>query len=685
MLSVFLTETSGINYIEYLFQSSNTLKLKTETLIDSSKLKISDSTKISKQKSVTPIRTKGLNENSMKGFTLSKSELNKFDYKYTGNFFSYFPFGFIRDLGSTGQPNEVLLYGHGFNNSTYLIDGINITNRLNNSLDLNLVQSESIDEIEVLPLVQGFFYGSNNNPATVNFIPADFKQDKPYTRIRFYQAANQEGFIDGIFNSNFSKRLGVFFEVTNHSIDSTYKNSNYSAWLVSSRIRYLLSNKISFIASYRYSKSTAHLYGGVNYDSIKSIYTGNEINEVLYDYRLAPVNYINRYQKVSLHDFSFKTLADIIPNSPSSITLYYQTNLTEFRQNDSSNRSSFQNGIEPIINNNKYKTIGAQFDQKVNAEFINVSAIAAYERNTFTSPLLWKELKQNIYSIAINTDIKLFDESIFPSVFGKYLNYDNIGYSGLGTDISFEISEELKLYAGYAEYQKPKNTFYFASTSEKQRNKSFELAFNYEHEYLKVRTSYFSQANYSMAFPIIINSVGTENEMIEYADFLGIKDITLKGINIKFDLTIWKILLSSNSSFYFFESDIKELGIPQLTSNGGIYYIDTLFNSNLKLKTGFNYWSIGNRYGLFNDFEKNISSPYIAYSFPQTSLLTPGIPNEKYSPSFQLDFFLAGQIQENAIVYFTWENLFNTQYFIVPYYPMPERSIRFGVAWEFLD
>ncbi|MEW6701372.1 MAG: hypothetical protein AB1298_01515, partial [Bacteroidota bacterium] len=99
--------------------------------------------------------------------------------------------------------------------------------------------------------------------------------------------------------------------------------------------------------------------------------------------------------------------------------------------------------------------------------------------------------------------------------------------------------------------------------------------------------------------------------------------------------------------------------------------------------TGVNYFSVGGGNNVMIDFEKNISfNKYYSTAGPlPTSILIPG----SYSPSFQIDFFLAGRIQERAIVYFVFENLLDTKYFIVPYYPKQPRGLRFGVAWEFLD
>jgi len=54
-------------------------------------------------------------------------------------------------------------------------------------------------------------------------------------------------------------------------------------------------------------------------------------------------------------------------------------------------------------------------------------------------------------------------------------------------------------------------------------------------------------------------------------------------------------------------------------------------------------------------------------------------------PTNKLDFTLAGEIRGAAIFYFIWENLLGNQYYITPYYPMPERNIRFGLAWELFN
>ena len=100
-------------------------------------------------------------------------------------------------------------------------------------------------------------------------------------------------------------------------------------------------------------------------------------------------------------------------------------------------------------------------------------------------------------------------------------------------------------------------------------------------------------------------------------------------------------------------------GVPDFQTQTGLYYTSKLFNENLDLKTGFVFYYTG---------KNNV------YTFENGLVEVPS--------SNKLDFTLAGEIQKTAIIYFLWQNLLGNNYYITPYYPMPSRSIRFGVAWE---
>ena len=126
------------------------LKINSDTLaVASDSLSLSDSLIITvKPDSIAPLYSYPL---SGKSNFLANQELLKSDYKYTGDYLRIFPFNFIKDLGFTGQPNETFIYGVGNDAVSFLIDGISYNDRYSNSLNLNLIQSEDIDSIEIVP------------------------------------------------------------------------------------------------------------------------------------------------------------------------------------------------------------------------------------------------------------------------------------------------------------------------------------------------------------------------------------------------------------------------------------------------------------------------------------------------------------------------------------------------------
>ena len=109
---------------------------------------VPDSTSQKKKREVLhPILISKLLGENLYENVLSKNFIETNDYRYAADFFTIVPFGFVRDIGSLGQPYEVLINGNGFGNSSFLLNGISLNNRISNSYDLNHFQAESIGSI----------------------------------------------------------------------------------------------------------------------------------------------------------------------------------------------------------------------------------------------------------------------------------------------------------------------------------------------------------------------------------------------------------------------------------------------------------------------------------------------------------------------------------------------------------
>jgi hypothetical protein len=49
-----------------------------------------------------------------------------------------------------------------------------------------------------------------------------------------------------------------------------------------------------------------------------------------------------------------------------------------------------------------------------------------------------------------------------------------------------------------------------------------------------------------------------------------------------------------------------------------------------------------------------------------------------------LDLFLSGRVK-SAVLFLTLANVTNVKYMTASFYPMQDRSLRFGVVWNFFD
>ncbi|MBK7629264.1 MAG: hypothetical protein IPJ23_00720 [Ignavibacteriales bacterium] len=95
------------------------------------------------------------------------------------------------------------------------------------------------------------------------------------------------------------KKLIAPFDIANRIYDGTYSNSDYSIWQAIFKLKYLLSNVVNIIATYTLNDYNAGYSGGVEADSI--IANGGVVDNILYDYRAAPMFYPNGELKILTH------------------------------------------------------------------------------------------------------------------------------------------------------------------------------------------------------------------------------------------------------------------------------------------------------------------------------------------------------------------------------------------------
>ena len=619
-----------------------------QTISDTNFVAVNDTTAISD----SLITTKSIKVDTLfpiQGMPLSdvSTLINKrtflFDqYRYTGDLLRSFSLNFVKDYGFVGYPNETFIYGIGNNGISYLQDGVFWNNRYTNSLDLNLIQSENIDSIEIVPSPRGFLYGPYNNPVTVNFITKDFISPQPYSRIRYYEGPDGEAMIDGKFSAMVAKRWNYSFQLTNRSKDETYQNTDLSIWQFNTKLKYFLSNSINLQAYYYFFDKQQGLNGGVDFDSLSR--SSDDPIADLYDPFLAPVFAPNQKLDVLQHNVGLRTLAKPFENSQLDLSIYYKYGLDELR--GGSDTADYKRDLEN-------KTFGGVLDYRQESEFLNLDLFATYEANNsnlFTENYFQsinQEMNNVHYSVSGVLSGNILNDRIVPSVLYKYESIDfgdgiSLNNHGYGFDIKISPMEIMNFYLGLSKFNQ----------LEDNDADLLELGWRLQMNNLGLDLKYFEMNNFVPYVPNLWSLILTGAE-------IGYPVYSTKGIGFVGSYKFWILLFEANCSYYF----DKRVSVPEYQIISGLYINDLFFNENLDLKAGFKFYYTGE--------------------------INPGwywLTNEKLvNPTNKLDFNFAGEIQKVAIFYFQWENLFGNEYYITPYYPMPVRNIKFGIAWELFN
>ena len=283
--------------------------------IDTDDLLISDSTLAAEQDSLmmydslmaiedelVPVEQISLLRSYEYGTQLDDKVYSTEDYRTSADLITYLPLGFLQDLGQLGQPNEQMLYGLGFGNVGYSRDGVMLNNLWQNSHDLNKLPFERTDSLDIQPLTRGFLFDKYNNPVSVNFYSRDYFTQRPITRLKFYQASYDEGYVDLLFHTYVTNRFDFGIGLTASGIDSRFYNSDYESWKLNGKFGYMFSKDVFLRANYYFTNDTLALNGGLPSSTIEN----GLYSDVLYRYR---------YQLSTNHFADVKLLANVFPNS----------------------------------------------------------------------------------------------------------------------------------------------------------------------------------------------------------------------------------------------------------------------------------------------------------------------------------------------------------------------------------
>ncbi len=600
--------------------------------------------------------------------------LKYLNYRNGATLFSQFPVAFDRSMGFLGLPSEITFYGEGQGRISFLEDGIEVNNRITNTLYFDNIQESYIQKLSLYPSYMGFLYGNKPNQMTLSITGRDFISGAPYSRIKYFEGPVGEGYIDVQFNQTIRNRFVIFTEITNQKVDDGFRNSDLSLWKGKINLKYIASKYLNLSAGYNYLQSSLGLNGGVNYDSAKTLAAsipGRTIDDVLYDDRAAPVNFLNRYEKNTSSRLNLKAFGYFAGKGYFEGAIYHQTNTNEFRQNEDSSATN----PNRLLIDRKFSVTGASFRTTFDTKYFAADVHANYE--SVTEESFWFDSSSGVFVPSGNRVKNSFSTGgivtgklggFALSGFGKLFIYQNEVYSGFGGEAKAEFADYFQFRGGVSHLSSFEQDYNYFNAKTSVTRLEGELGYADGVVFIKI-LGWAANSDRTLIgtfMPLIDPAATYLNYTITDAENFAFGAVLNTDYKIG-PFTFFADLRYNHKKMKEWDKYI----LPIFNSKAGITFRSILFDDALDLKTTLSYsyrtTSVATEYNFFTN----------------RVLLTPLL--DDVPASGQFDFAVAGTIQKVATLYFSWGNLLGSKYYLSPYYPVLPRNIRFGISWEFLN
>jgi len=605
---------------------------------------------------------------------IADSSINFMDYRYAGDLLEMTPGVFVRDLGTPGQLHGLTIQGLDARSITFMNDGVSLNDPLTGVYNLYLYPSENIDRIEFIRGTEAFLYGLNSTGGAINFVSRSMKAFHPFTRIRYSESVYGFGFFDGMFSQNITRALNVTASLQHVTNDGEFPNSDDDSWNARLKLRYNLNKKLNFFASEIFNRTQVGLSGGVD--------TTVPIGE---QYVPLPENMKNTesYEKITRHDLQLGASGAFFPDSDwiTTLTLYHTTNLREYR--DEENRV-YSNGIYLQHLNGIFvqqdhwsQQYGAKLTQHVEAEAQDVDLGAEIQSRGLIASSVMPQHLEALKSLYAKDRVRI--SNIFAMTAGArfdgYLGSSRLSY---GADGSLASESWITFFGGYSlSHRFPTfQELYWHDTIVNSPQSTFSPERHHLAE-AGVRFSNTDGTTYvemTYSHRIINDAIEILPTYVDYPfptlQFVRMNRETFNGITGSAHIRFGEFLAEGSAQYVEVTDDYgTQSFVPKWSGIGGIYFWDKVFKNHLDIKVGVR----GRFLYAYRGMEYN----------PQAWMYVPSAqPDVKTSgvSDFVLDAHLG-----DAYIHIIWQNLLDLQYVTTPFYPMVERSLRFGLSWEFAD
>ncbi len=588
---------------------------------------------------------------------LSDSEIRFIDYRRLGDLLSTFGGVFVQEFGAPGEWDQLFIDGLDGRNVQFALDGVPLNDSYTGLFNLLFVPTEHIGRIEFIRGATAFAYGLNSTGGLINIVTPGRRAIRPISRIRYSESAYGEAFIDGLVSQDILRGLNVTAGGHHKTYGGRFLNSDYDQWNGRLKLRYNLSNSVDLVASEDYNQTFLDLFGGISLTTPDSL---------RYDQTLAGIVNGDSYEKVTRHDLLLQAAITGPQDSlaVTTISASYSSQLREYR--DEENRPG-ANGI--YVHDDQYaRWLGIRVDHQ--RTIGDQSITAGAEIRTLRYGVSYKPTERALFGVATFR----FPPRSRLTLSGRLESFLGHSVAGVGADGAFSPLDGMELFGGASRSHR------FPVTEELMpatllSGGSFDRPEEHDLAEAGIRLRELPAVSLEVRGfnRIIRNYVGISrpNSSPLPPGFAVYPRRTLRGVSLSGSVQVSSILLESHGEYL--NADVLD-GIadrpPEWSWNGGIYFRDKIAGGHFDVKAGV---------------QARVFSSYFGPEFNEELLMyIPDQGGTSIPASAVFDAILLGHLGD-AQIHFLLQNIFDRQYVMNTFYPMVDRSLRFGLTWEFLN
>jgi outer membrane cobalamin receptor len=583
-----------------------------------------------------------------------------------GHAFATLPGIYLVDQSSIGQYLRLTVRGVDWRGIGITVDGIPAADPATNMLNLSAIPISMADRIEVITGPRSFLFGAGAVGGTVNIVTRRASHLLPSTSIRYSEAGYGYAHSDGSANMDISRRLNADLGYQFQGTDGRFDNSGHEQWNIRSNLRYHAAEEWDITLSHLYTQSRTGLNDGIDPDAGGLSFA--------FQPNLATVRNTDAYEKLTRHDLALKFAGSFWGDTTNltSLSIYAAHLLREYRDEET---GTIPNGFF-LKQDHKTTRSGVSLRQRFRiGSQMFVAGVQAEEDRILESPTMGSRRNPAVSGWLLD-EISL-SSGIAWSLFGRLDHIRGTTHSGFGSDVTIRFGDVMSVQGGlsvsdrpgtYAELFWTDTTVFRTDLPAQERHLQSEIGARWS--FGRNGDARLVYAYRTIRDPILFSAVSASDLRPKIQLMRGGK-LTIHSIELSLNLRFGFIMVEGTGT-YVRQTDgagheFKE--IPPLQARGGIYFRDRILGGALDLQAGVRAQA---RTG-FN------GSTFLGETlFPlQNSRVQLGMASA-------LDLVLVARLGD-AYVHFLWENITDATYFTTPFTPALDRTIRFGVSWEFMN